>query len=101
VILPLLDVLDGFDRALEYTAEMPAGIQEGFQAIHRNLLDLLQAHGVTPFTSLGETFDPALHEAIGAVGDSQYVPGSVAQEVRRGYRFAGDLLRPARVRVAQ
>jgi molecular chaperone GrpE len=101
VILPLLDVLDGFDRALAHATQVPAGIHEGFQAIYRNLLDLLQAQGVTPLISLGQPFDPALHEAIGVVEDSEYAPGSVADEVRRGYRFAGEVLRPAQVRVAK
>ena len=48
LILPLLDVVDGFDRALAHATNVPAGILEGFQAIHRNLLDLLQGQGVTP-----------------------------------------------------
>ena len=81
--------------------KLPAGISEGFQAIHGSLLDLLQGHGVTPVISLGEPFDPAIHEAIGTVEGSEYATGSVAGEVRRGYRFGDELLRPARVRVAQ
>ena len=101
LILPLLDVVDGFDRALAHATEVPAGILEGFQAIHRNLLDMLQGQGVTPLVSLGQPFDPALHEAIGAVKGSEYPAGTVAGEVRRGYRFRDELLRPARVRVAQ
>jgi molecular chaperone GrpE len=100
VIVPLLEILDGFDRALAHSTDVPA-VQEGFGAIHRNLLDLLKAHGVTPFSTLGQPFDPALHEAIGVVEGSEYASGSVANEVRRGYRFEGELLRPARVRVAQ
>ena len=101
LVLPLLDVVDGFDRALAHSTNLPAGILEGFHAIHRNLLDLLQGHGVTPVISLGQPFDPAIHEAIGTVEGSEYPTGSVAGEVRRGYRFHNELLRPARVRVAQ
>jgi molecular chaperone GrpE len=101
LVLPLLDVVDGFDRALAHSTKVPAGILEGFHAIHRSLLDLLQGHGVTPVISLGQPFDPAIHEAIGTVQGSEYPAGSVAGEVRRGYRFHNELLRPARVRVAQ
>jgi molecular chaperone GrpE len=101
LILPLLDVVDGFDRALAHATKVPAGILEGFHAIHRNLLDLLKGQGVTPIVSLGQPFDPAIHEAIGTVEGSEYPAGSVAGEVRRGYRFHNALLRPARVRVAQ
>jgi molecular chaperone GrpE len=101
LILPLLDVVDGFDRALAHAADVPAGILEGFQAIHRNLLAMLQGQGVTPLVSLGQPFDPALHEAVGVEAGSEYPTGTVAGEVRRGYRFRDDLLRPAQVRVAQ
>ena len=101
LILPLLDVVDGFDRALAHSTKVPAGILEGFHAIHRNLLDLLKGQGVTPIVSLGQPFDPAVHEAIGTVEGSEYPAGSVAGEVHRGYRFHNELLRPARVRVAK
>jgi molecular chaperone GrpE len=101
LVLPLLEVVDGFDRALAHATEVPAGMLKGFQAIHKNLLDLLQRQGVTPVISLGQPFDHAIHEAIGTVESSEYPTGSVAGEVRRGYRFHDELLRPARVRVAQ
>jgi molecular chaperone GrpE len=50
---------------------------------------------------LGETFNPELHDAIGTVQSEELRPGRVADEVQRGYRWGDDLLRPARVRVAQ
>jgi molecular chaperone GrpE len=62
---------------------------------------MLQGQGVTPLVSLGQPFDPALHEAVGVEAGSEYPTGTVAGEVRRGYRFRDDLLRPAQVRVAQ
>jgi molecular chaperone GrpE len=71
------------------------------QAIHRKLLGLLEAQGVTPLDSLGESFDPALHEAVGSVRADEHEPGTIVEEVQRGYRWGDDLLRPARVRVAQ
>ena len=101
IILPLLDVLDNFDRALPYVVEAPPALSEGLQAIQRRLLALLEAQGVTPFRSLGEVFDPALHEAIGSAPSENRQPGSVADELQRGYRMGDEVLRPARVRVAQ
>jgi molecular chaperone GrpE len=50
---------------------------------------------------LGETFDPEFHDAIGTVQSEEFKPGTVADEVQRGYRWGDDVLRPARVRVAQ
>src|SRR5712691_13119233 len=58
IILPLLEVLDGFDRALPYISAAPASVAEGVEAIHRRLLDLLDAHQVTAFKTVGEPFDP-------------------------------------------
>jgi molecular chaperone GrpE len=101
ILLPLLEVVDGFDRALDHLVDAPSSMSEGFQAIHRKLLSLLEAHGVVPLKSLGETFNPELHEAMGSVQTEEYEPGAVAEEVQRGYRWGDDVLRPARVRVAR
>lgn len=101
VILPLLDVLDGFDRALSHIGAEPSSVAQGLQALHRKLLALLEAHGVTPFQSVGEVFNPELHDAIGSVESDDFESGAVAEEAQRGYRWGKDVLRPARVRVAQ
>lgn len=101
IILSLLDVLDGFDRAMPYLADAPDTVAEGIRAIHRRLLDLLNAQNVAALKTVGEPFDPAVHEAIGAVPSDGYPPGTVADEVQRGYRIGDELLRPARVRVAK
>ena len=101
IILRLLEVIDSFDRALQHIDAEPSSISEGLQAIHRKLLGLLEAEGVTPVESLGETFDPQFHEAIGSVQTREYESGTVAEELQRGYRWGDEVLRPARVRVAQ
>ena len=101
IILQLLEVLDGFDRALQHVDDAPSSVSEGLQLLHRKLLSLLEAQGVTPLQSLGETFNPELHDAIGTVKSEDVEPGTVAEEMQRGYRWGDDLLRPARVRVAQ
>jgi molecular chaperone GrpE len=101
LILQLLEVLDGFDRALLHVGNAPSSVSEGLQLLQRKLLSVLEAQGVTPLESLGETFNPELHEAIGTVKSEDVEPGTVADEVQRGYRWGDDLLRPARVRVAQ
>jgi molecular chaperone GrpE len=62
---------------------------------------VLEAQGVTPFSSVGEAFSPELHEAIASVKTDAYQPGVVVDEVQRGYRWGEAVLRPARVRVAQ
>jgi molecular chaperone GrpE len=100
VILSLLEVMDGFDRALAHMGDAPSSVSEGLQVLHRQLLGLLEAHGVIPLKSLGETFDPELHDAIGSVRRAEIEPGTVTEELQRGYRWGDEVLRPARVRVA-
>jgi molecular chaperone GrpE len=101
VIVSLLDVLDTFDNALAHIETVPSALAEGVQAIHRKLLSSMERHGVIPFESVGHVFDPRFHEAVGSVPSEQHAPGTVVDEVRRGYVWGDELLRPARVRVAQ
>jgi molecular chaperone GrpE len=101
IILSLLDVLDGFDRALRHLGDSPSSVSEGVEALHRKFLSLLQAQGVTPMLTVGEVFNPELHDAIGLTESEQVAPGAVAEEVQRGYRWGDEVLRPARVRVAR
>jgi len=100
IILALLEVLDGFELALQHEKDAPSSLSEGIRAIYRRLLTLLEQQKVEPIRSLGEAFDPRIHEAIDSSPSDQYQPGTVIEEVQRGYRRGDDLLRPARVRVA-
>jgi molecular chaperone GrpE len=101
IMLPLLEVLDGFDRALSHMNEAPSGLAVGLQALHRKLLGLLEAQGITPLATVGETFNPEFHEAMGSVNSEDVEPGTIAEELQRGYRWGDEVLRPARVRVAR
>ena len=69
--------------------------------MQRRLRSLLDAEGVRAFESVGEPFDPARHEAVATVRDFDGAPGTVVDEAGRGYLWNGELLRPARVRVAE
>jgi molecular chaperone GrpE len=100
ILLGLLEVLDGFELALQHAEDAPSPLTEGIKAIYRRFLTLLEQQKVEPIRSLGESFDPRLHEAIDSSPSDQYEPGTVIEEVQRGYRLGDELLRPARVRVA-
>jgi molecular chaperone GrpE len=101
LILAMLDVLDSFDRALEQIKTADPAIIEGFKAIRRKTAGILEAEGVRPFESKGEAFDPELHEAVASVEASEHLPGTIVDEFRRGYRWDGEVLRHAEVRVAR
>lgn len=100
ILLRLLEVLDSFDRALDETSGLPESLMEGFQVIRRQLLNILKAEGVTPMETLGEAFDPELHEAIATVGSNTRTSGTIVAELSRGYLWQDELLRPAKVSVA-
>lgn len=71
---------------------------EGLSMVRRRLLDTLAAEGVTPIVAEGQPFDPRLHVAVEVVAGGP--PGSVVQELRRGFVAGERILRPAEVAVA-
>lgn len=89
----VLPVLDDLERAL---ANIPPEFTEhkwieGAQLVERKFRAIMERQGLTPIESVGQPFDPALHEAIGGSGTH------VEQEFQRGYRLNGRTLRPAMV----
>ncbi len=103
VIKNILPVLDSFERALK----APAGdsnsndLRSGLELIYRQFQDTLQKLGVQPIESVGKPFDPRAHEAIEMVDTTEAEDHHVLDELQRGYRYKGRLLRPAMVRVAR
>jgi molecular chaperone GrpE len=101
LLLALVDLADGFDRALAHLDESPDSVAEGLYGMQRRLRSLLEAEGVKPFESIGERFDPTRHEAVATVRDFDGATGTVVDEAGRGYLWGQELLRPARVRVTE
>jgi molecular chaperone GrpE len=98
----LLPVLDNFERAL--AAEIPPdngrAFRDGVALIFRQLLEELRREGLGAVDSLGQEFDPNLHEAV-ATDSVPGLPGNtVVEELRRGYLLHDRLLRPAQVKVS-
>jgi molecular chaperone GrpE len=100
LILPLLEVLDDFDRAMEHLGDVPEWASSGFEAIYKRLNGILQSQGIVSYESVGDSFDPVRHEAVGLAEDQDVEPGTVVAELNRGYCWGAEVLRPARVRVA-
>jgi molecular chaperone GrpE len=97
----IVDLADGFDRALAHVDDSPESVATGLHGMQRRLKSLLDAEGVKAFESVGEPFDPARHEALATVKDFDGEPGIVVDEAGRGYLWNDELLRPARVRVSE
>ncbi len=62
--------------------------------------EVMRSEGITPVPTVGEVFDPYVHEAIEAVEDSDQPEGMVVEEVLKGYKLGDETLRPARVKVS-
>jgi molecular chaperone GrpE len=104
----LLPVLDNLKRALETEASVEASESDEFRhflsgvdLIYRQLNGVLEALGVTPIASVGEQFNPHVHEAVVTEATDEYEPDTVIQEIVSGYRLGDKLIRPALVKVAK
>ena len=99
-LLPLVDHLDrGLHWAREHGAD-PA-VVEGLLLVQKEFYKVLEKHGITRMTALGETFDPELHEAVSVIARAGAEEGEVVEELQAGFSREGKVLRPARVVVAK
>lgn len=102
LVYELLPVLDNFQLAAKH---VPADLQndnwvQGIKQIEKQLEDILFSVGLEKIESLGTAFDPNLHEAIEHI-ESEKPEDEVAEEVMTGYKFDGEILRPAKVKVSR
>jgi molecular chaperone GrpE len=95
-----LPVVDNLERALQHASGDPAALVAGVQAVRDQAVAALARLGFPRYEDVGETFDPARHEAVAQV-DSDTTPGTVAAVARPGYGSDGDVLRPASVVVTK
>jgi molecular chaperone GrpE len=99
VLKEMLEVVDNLERATSAKLDAEA-LQKGVNLVLRLFQNKLERHDVRPFETKGQPFDPRLHEAISQVPSTDVPPGSVANELQKGYRIGDKLLRPAMVAVA-
>jgi molecular chaperone GrpE len=103
-------VADNLERALGYGARLDGGpdgdcgagdaLRQGVEVTYRALQQMLAQEGVEPMDALGKPFDPRVHEAMLTTA-AEAPSGTVIGELERGYRYRDELLRPARVQVAE
>ena len=102
LIAKLLDVLDAYDRALATVQGDLVGSSwvEGMWLIERKLRQILESEGLSSIDSLGQPFDPYLHEAVAHL-ESDAPEGTVINEHQKAYRLHDRVIRPAMVTVAK
>jgi molecular chaperone GrpE len=97
--------VDNLERALVMPYEEGEstfkGLREGVEMTLKGLLDSLEKHGVVAVESLGQPFDPNLHQAVSQEDSEAYPDGTVSQELQKGYLLNERLLRPSMVIVSR
>ena len=99
VVEQFLPVVDNFELALKSTGTAEQ-LRHGVELIVKQMEEILAKLQVTAIPTVGEAFDPRLHEALGSVERDDIPDQHVAEEIRRGYKIRERMLRPAMVRVA-
>lgn len=102
IVEQLLPVLDHFQLAAKH---LPVELEndnwsQGIKQIEKQFEAILSENGLERIESIGQEFNPALHEAIEEV-ESDKGSGIIVEEVLSGYKYAGDVIRPAKVKVAK
>ena len=104
----LLSVADNLQRALasvdpQAQAADPAlqALTSGVEMTEKELLTVLERHGVKPIAAMGQPFDPHVHEALYELPDPTVPHGTVVQVAQTGYMLHDRTLRPARVGLAR
>lgn len=102
-IASLLPVMDDLHRAIQAADEGADrdAIHEGIRRIASSFETSLTNANVEPVPSVGEAFDPELHEAVDTADVESEKDGTVLHEYSRGFRIGDRLLRPARVKVGR
>ena len=95
-----LPVVDDLERALAHADDEGGPMVEGVRAVYEHAMSLLARLGFARFDDVGKPFDPARHEAVGAI-DADAPPGSIVATVLPGYEHGDHVVRPARVVVAR
>lgn len=103
VIEKILPVVDNFERGLATVPEdeKDAPFVDGMNKVYRQLLTELENLGVKPIEAVGKEFDPNFHNAVMQVENDELEPGTVAQELLKGYMYRDTVVRHSMVAVVQ
>jgi len=96
---PFLGVMDNFQLALNAEGSVDQ-LRSGVELILRQMDEALRGLNVQPVESVGQQFDPRVHEALGSIETAEYPDHQVIEEIRKGYKLRDKLLRPALVKIA-
>src|SRR6266567_4124697 len=97
----LLGVMDNVERALVYQDTLSRqDLQQALRMMQWQMSEVMRGEGLNAVPTVGEPFNPYVHEAIEAIEDSDKPEGTIVEEVLKGYTLGDETLRPARVKVS-
>ncbi len=88
------------DEALKSSEALKKTL-EHFDIISKDMVSILSKNGIVPVDSIGKKLDPNLHQAMIEVEDDQKEPGTIVQEIQKGFMMKDRLLRPSLVGVSK
>ena len=99
IVEVFLPVVDNIENALKIETQ-DVEYKKGIELILKQFKDILKAKGVEEIPAIGETFDPALHEAVSSVQDPEKNAQEIVQEYRKGYKIGSKVISHSMVVVA-
>ena len=105
--LDILTVSDNFQRAIHSipkddleASSVLKNLVVGLESVEKEMHVVFERNGVKPFESMGDTFNPEVHQAV-SYKNSEKKSGVIIEEMQKGYKIAERLLRPAMVTVTK
>lgn len=102
IVRELLPAFDNLDRAVQAAAQGSSveDLKQGVEMVLLQAQEVLGRLHVTPIESVGQPFDPNLHEALTQIPTADVPPMTIVQEVEKGYRLHDRVIRPSKVIVS-
>ena len=99
IVEKMLPVLDNLEKAVEAKTK-DSNYKAGVELVLKQYQDVLTSFGVKKIETVGQTFDPEIHEAVSSIQDDKYGEKEIVQEFRTGYMVGNKVIRHAMVVVA-
>ena len=99
IVEVFLPVVDNLENALKIETQ-DVEYKKGIELVLKQFKDILKSKGVEEIPAMGETFDPALHEAVSSIQDPEKNAQEIVQEYRKGYKIGSKVIRHSMVVVA-
>ena len=101
ILLQIAPILDNLRRALGQETQDADSLKQGVELISGQFNEVLKGYGLAEIEAVGQPFDPNIHEALAEVPSGEHDPGTVMEEMEKGYTLNDKVVRPSRVVVSK